>query len=93
MQTNKVESNVENMDCMDIESLRAFVSKPLMEHARSLFPDRPAKYVTATRELHNYGWNKITAMEERGKGRILTAQKYEKICERIYASLPGYAKW
>lgn len=61
--------------------------------ARVLFPSQPKGYVRTTRDLGCYASNKATAMRERLAGRINSALMYEGICERIYDSLPEYARW
>ena len=40
--------------------------------------------VRAANALSNYAWNKHTAICLRTKGDIVTGQKYEAICDRIY---------
>jgi len=86
-----------NFDAMDAEDLWAFWQKietirPI-RFARTLFPDRPKGYVTATIALGCYASNKATAMQCRLRGEIQTAINYEGICERIYNRLPEYARW
>lgn len=60
--------------------------------ARELFPDRPKRYVESTVSLRCYADNKATAMECRLRGDIQSALMYEGICDRIYESLPDYAR-
>lgn len=61
--------------------------------SRELFPDRPKGSRRATADLANYAANKGTAMGCRLRGSILAAQYYESICERIYKTLPDFARW
>jgi len=49
--------------------------------------------VRAMKDCANYAANKATAMQCRARGEIPTALMYENIADRIYASLPSYAKW
>lgn len=60
--------------------------------ARQLFPTCPKGFVRATKDLGHYAGNKAMAMKLRLDGDIQTALMYESICERIYASLPTWAK-
>lgn len=91
------ETGAPNLDCMTTADLYAFVeeSKGLRPRslARKLFPDHPKGLERATRDLHNYAWNKITAMACRGRGDVSTALHYEAICDRIYNKLPEFARW
>lgn len=61
--------------------------------ARKLFPDRPNRYVTTTRDLGHYAANKASAQSCRLRGDIPAAVAYESICESIYKRLPDYARW
>lgn len=61
--------------------------------AAELFSDKPAGYVSATRQLARYADNKATAMECRARGDISAAADYERICGRIYDRLPPFARW
>ncbi len=45
------------------------------------------------RLLAAYAETKVWAMEERGKGRILTAANLERDCDRLYDYLPAFARW
>jgi hypothetical protein len=45
------------------------------------------------RDCANYAANKSTAIHCRGRGDIQSALMYENIANRIYQSLPEYAKW
>ncbi len=44
-------------------------------------------------KLSRYCWLKAGAMQDRADGRIAEALEQEKWCERIYNSLPSWAKW
>lgn len=87
----------ENLDAMTPDALWAWSAlvgngvRPVAA-ARDLFPNRPAGYVGAARDLKNYAINKAVAMKERAEGRITTALVYEAICDRIYEGLPDYAR-
>ena len=88
-----------NLDGESSEDLMSFWSwcgasgSPSVRAARTLFPDRPPKYVSVTGTLRAYAASKATAMTCRTRGNIQTAQVYETICERIYSELPQWAKW
>lgn len=49
--------------------------------------------VRAMKDCSHYAANKATAMQCRARGELPAALLYENIAERIYASLPSYAKW
>lgn len=61
--------------------------------ARLMFPGRPAGYRRATELLAAYAINRKCAVRARLAGKIVTAEGYELICERIYKSLPSFARW
>ena len=46
-----------------------------------------------TGALANYAANKATAMRLRKQGFIANAMDYERICDRIYETLPESARW
>lgn len=60
--------------------------------AKQWFPEVKGQF-RHVRNMRNYLWNKLTAMELRTIGRINDAIQYEKICDNIYAELPKEAKW
>jgi len=84
-----------NLDGMYPDDLMAFWYRASRgwATARELFPDRPTGYVSATRDLANYASNKATAMRLREAGNIQAAFRYETIADRIYDSLPEFARW
>ena len=86
-----------NLDGMFPDELMEFWAKTNRQRpiklARELFPEKPKGYVKAVRELGFYASNKATAMNCRERGDINTALMYEGICERIYTSLPEFARW
>lgn len=88
----------ENLDAMSPDALWAWSARfgngvrPISA-ARDLFPDRPEGFVGVARDLKNYAINKAVAMKERAEGRIVSAQVYETICDRIYEGLPDYARF
>jgi hypothetical protein len=49
--------------------------------------------VKTANALSNYAWNKHTAIDNRKRGMIITAQNYEKICQAIYIELPSKYRW
>jgi hypothetical protein len=64
------------------------VNKPVRA-ARELFPSRPEGYVTATRHIYHYAWNRITELSCDSS----TAEIYSSIADRIRDELPQYAKY
>lgn len=85
-----------NLDAMDQDELSAFhqrLSQHLITEARTLFPERPRGYIWAARTLRRYAINKRTAMKLRLDGKIGAALRYEEICDRIYETLPAFARW
>lgn len=85
--------NLDGMDRVELADFWKRVHFHPVQVARELFLDRPGGYVSTTKDLGNYAINKSVAMELRAKGDIQRALVYEAICERIYAELPGFAKW
>ena len=91
-----IETGAPNLDAMERGELMEFWQAtnvtPVTE-ARRLFPERPAGYVSATKNLGHYAANKATAMRCRLAGRPDSALQYEAICDRIYSDLPEFARW
>lgn len=44
-------------------------------------------------DLGNYAFHKSVAMKYRADGDIQTASTHELICDKIYETLPEWAKW
>jgi len=85
-----------NLDAMTEEDLYTFAHAtrgvaPRTIARRMFGQERGA--VRATKDLHHYAWNKITAMQCRLRGEVTTAVHYEAICDRIYDGLPAFARW
>ena len=59
--------------------------------ARAVFPDKPAGYVRAARDIGSYAVNLGIALncEDLGDPH---AEKYYRICERILGDLPAFVK-
>ena len=86
---------MENLDAMtedELGNLWMSAKRPV-RLARTLFPERPSGYVRAARDVGYYAINKSTAISCRLRGDITAAQIYETVCERIYDSLPPFARW
>jgi hypothetical protein len=94
--SNGYEPGAPNLDAQPRDELLSFDGycrgRPV-QTAKQLFPDRPAGYVRATRDLGHYAANKAAAMLCRSTGDITGALVYEKICDNIYNKLPAFARW
>ncbi len=95
--TEEPENNIPNFDCFIDEN---DIQKWLDEHqpvttniARQVFPHQPVGYVKTTKVLCEYAAHKITAMKFRKEGKMQAALLSEEECDRIYDSLPQFAKW
>jgi glycine cleavage system protein P-like pyridoxal-binding family len=94
MKSMKPQANVPNLDAEEGDALMAFWARHQRgRHAKVLFPEGGRGTVSATAALANYASNKATAISCRERGDILAAQLYEGIADRIYASLPDFARW
>lgn len=85
-----------NLDGMPESELAEFIKaygRAGKVRAARLFPERPAGYVAATGALVDYARRKRDAMTERTAGRINIALAYEAGADRVYASLPPFARW
>ena len=83
-----------NLDGLDTTELMPFWNKHKQgRNYRDLFPQGGKGSKLATADLANYASNLHTAHSCRKVGNISTAMQYERICERIYASLPDFARW
>lgn len=60
--------------------------------ARSLFPDRPRGYVTATRALGTYAANRAAFLRCKEKGSEEGMFTYRKCCEVCAEDLPEWAR-
>jgi hypothetical protein len=89
--------NLDNQFSEDeLMDLWADFNRPTKDLLALLWPGRkepPSGARRALKDMANYASNKATAMRERLKGAIPTAQMYESICERIYDDLPDWARW
>ena len=89
-----IPNNVPNLDAMSQNELSDFWNL----HGSGtrfiiIFPKGGAGTKKAANDLANYAMNKSTAMRMRLEGRIQDAEKYERICQRVYNSLPTWARW
>lgn len=87
---------MKNLDAMPSDELMRFWNvwqRPTRNGAELLFDGRHKGYIRAAKDVANYASNKATAMQCRLRGDIQTALMYEGICERIYQSLPEFARW
>jgi hypothetical protein len=60
--------------------------------AKIIFKSCPGS-VSAIKKLAKYAVNKAAAITLRSEGNIERAQVYEAICQKIYQSLPEWARW
>lgn len=60
--------------------------------ANQWFPNTKGKF-ELVRNMRNYLWNKLTAMDLRIAGNIQKALEYEAICDRIYNEFPMEVRW
>jgi hypothetical protein len=90
------EFNPETMEKDDLMAFRQMTDgeNPVVA-ARKFFGEPPYQhgYVRVFKDLGAYACNKAIALGLRSDGQIGNAQKYERICERIYRNLPAWAKW
>lgn len=64
------------------------------DFAVSLFPAvSVTRAKTVARQLRRYADAKRQALVDRGAGYIKGAERHESECERIYNTLPQYARW
>ena len=90
-----LEAGPVNLDGMDKSDLYVFITatRNLRRAAKRMFPNQKLGVLQVIRDLNNYAWTKTMAMECRESGDCRRAGSYEGICERIYNSLPVYARW
>ena len=85
-----------NPDCMSADEIRQWIAAIGPGHrpaiAKQWFAGQRGMFEHA-RNVRNYLWNKLTAMELRLEGSIAKALAYEVICDRIYKELPDVARW
>jgi hypothetical protein len=89
-------SNVPNLDAIDRDALQAFAAKYSVATApvaAELFPDKPRKYARVARDLAEYATLRLAALRHRELGRVAKATAIEETCDRIYNTLPAYARW
>jgi hypothetical protein len=61
--------------------------------AELLFPDRPRGYVKVTATLVEYARTMALQMECRLNGEVVAATRHGLALQRIYRTLPRYARW
>lgn len=89
-----METNIPNLDTMDGDELMAFwFDHQGGRNSRRLFPEGGNGTRTATADLANYASNKAAAQTSRIFGVSDDALMYEGIADRIYSSLPEFARW
>lgn len=93
-------NNVPNLDCMHEMDLLEFSRHHIHGVGfKALFPGREVgaiglpSPVSATVDLAHYAQLKATAMQCRLRGEIPRALTYEGLCEKLYESLPEWARW
>lgn len=87
------EFNPDGMCSDEIEQWIAFIGSGQRPRvAKQWFPSMKDQF-RHTRNIRNYLWNKLTAINCRLSGKIQEAMQYEAICDRIYKELPESAKW
>lgn len=103
----EIAANPDGCDADDVKALAVYIGNGVrpISQAAALFPNErveaiegykptaPIGRLFVAKTLRNYCWNKATAMGLRAKGNIGRAMEYEAICERLYNSLPTWAKW
>ena len=86
--------NVPNLDASELDFLLAFwLRHNCGQNSRDLFPEEVSGRLSTTASLANYAASKATAQYLRLQGDIVAAQRYEHICELVYAMLPNWARW
>lgn len=94
LESEAMQSNVPNLDCETADTCFSFWAKHQRGRAsRDLFPDGGKQTRRATADLASYASNIGAAKQCRIRGDIPTALMYEGIAERIYQSLPAFARW
>jgi hypothetical protein len=77
---------------MDPADLQEFWERHRVSHT-ILFPGGGRDTKLVNNLLCNYAMNKRNAMGLRASGQLERAGYYEANCERLYARLPGWARW
>lgn len=85
--------NPDGMAVDDLVDMLHDLNPMTEEKASGLFPKKPRGYVLAAEGLVDYIKFKLEAMAARFNGDIQLALKYEQVLDRIYDSLPKYARW
>ena len=78
----------ENLDCMRPDELLAYANRVDSLRPTCMHPD-----FRVYADLAMYARLKSGAMEDREQGEIEAALTWEHKCERIYQTLPQWAKW
>ena len=85
-------ANLDDISLEELNNLRIVFRDRPEEVARFVFPDKDDRTETVM-SLYLYTTNKVYARGSRLAGLIQDALRDEDECERIYSSLPDYAKW
>jgi hypothetical protein len=81
------------LDLADLDPWIQFLSRNAWNVTASLWFPGEAGAENAARLMYRYLLHKRQAMALRRVGNIQSAEVSEKMCDRIYALLPGYARW
>lgn len=91
------DSGPPNLDDESDEYLTAWVRRARQDagdFSHRLFPQQPALEARdVTLRLAGYAERRVEAMRHRRAGSIAAAIRVEEACQRIYAGLPGWARW
>lgn len=82
-----------NLDCMSKSDLQAFADTNAREADDALSTLPELAQATFRRQLVNYAYTKIAAMDYRETGRVDLAMQYEKLCDLSYRTLPTALRW
>ena len=85
-------ANLDDISLDELNNLHIIFRDRPEEVARFVFPDKEDRTETVM-SLYLYASNKSYARKARLAGFIQDALRDEDECERIYNSLPDYARW
>lgn len=79
----------QNLDCMDEDELRAYART--LKHAIGRERSRVMRRVLG--KLISYARLKGEAMFEYKAGNMMMGAAVDAVCDRVYHSLPAFARW
>lgn len=88
-----MEKQLTQMDIAELGDLSTLIDNDLHQIAEIIFPHQPAGYIDVTEKIGEWAITKKTVLEFLASDNQHIALLFEKICHRIWQTLPTYARY